>query len=323
MTTNPTAGAPDKACCTASREASPEPLERTGETEISGAVDTSAMIRLPGGAFLMGTDDAQGFAADGEGPVREVELAPFHIEAVVVSNADFAAFVDATGYLTEAERFGWSFVFYGLLPQAALDKHPQVVAAAPWWCAIEGAHWRAPEGPGSGLASRLDHPVTHVSWNDAAAYAAWAGKRLPSEAEWEYAARGGLVQKRFPWGDELTPHGEHRCNIWQGRFPDYNSLDDGYLGTAPARSFKPNGYGLYNMAGNVWEWCQDWFAREHAPERRNPRGPASGTARVMRGGSFLCHDSYCNRYRVAARYCNTPDSSASNIGFRCVADTRP
>jgi formylglycine-generating enzyme len=309
-----------KSCCTPGREPSTKPPRQVAEVEMSGAADTSSMVRLPGGTFLMGTNDAQGFIADGEGPVREVELDPFHIDALAVSNADFTAFVDATGYLTEAQRFGWSFVFYGLLPQSVLDTHPQVAAAAPWWCAIEGAYWRAPEGPGSDLASRLDHPVTHVSWNDAAAYAAWAGKRLPSEAEWEYAARGGLVQKRFPWGDEVTPQGEHRCNIWQGHFPDYNSLDDGYLGTAPARSFKPNGYGLYNMVGNVWEWCQDWFAREHPQGPRNPRGPAAGTARVMRGGSFLCHDSYCNRYRVAARYCNTPDSSASNIGFRCVAD---
>ncbi len=280
------------------------------------------MIGLPGGAFLMGTDDEQGVIADGEGPVREVELHPFCIDATTVSNADFAAFVDATGYVTEAEGFGWSFVFYGLLTQAVLDTHPQVVAAAPWWCAIAGAYWRAPEGPGSHLDSRMDHPVVHVSWNDAAAYAAWAGKRLPSEAEWEYAARGGLAQKRYPWGDDLTPDGEHRCNIWQGRFPEYNSLADGYLGTAPVRSFKPNGYGLYNMVGNVWEWCRDWFAREHTQERRNPRGAPAGTARVMRGGSFLCHASYCNRYRVAARYYNTPDSAASNIGFRCVADIR-
>jgi formylglycine-generating enzyme len=312
-----------KSCCTVSREASAEPPKQIAEVEICCGADTSAMIGLPGGTFLMGTHDAQGFIADGEGPIREVALDPFHIDATAVSNADFAAFVDATGYITDAERFGWSFVFYGLLPQSVLDTHPQVAAAAPWWCAIEGACWRTPEGPGSDLASRMDHPVTHVSWNDATAYAAWAGKRLPSEAEWEYAARGGLVQKRFPWGDELTPQGEHRCNIWQGHFPDYNSLDDGYLGTAPVRSFKPNGYDLYNMVGNVWEWCQDWFAREHPPERHNPHGPASGTARVMRGGSFLCHDSYCNRYRVAARYCNTPDSSASNIGFRCVADIRP
>jgi sulfatase modifying factor 1 len=320
---DPTTGKPGKPCCTASRGASAAASAQPAASQITGALDTTSMARLPGGAFLMGTDDEQGFIADGEGPVREIALHPFLIDATAVSNADFAAFVDATGYVTEAERFGWSFVFYGLLAQSVLDTHPQVAAAAPWWCAIAGAHWRTPEGPGSHLDARMDHPVVHVSWHDASAYAAWAGKRLPSEAEWEYAARGGLVQQRYPWGDELTPDGEHRCNIWQGRFPEYNSLADGYLGTAPTRSFKPSGYGLYNMVGNVWEWCQDWFAHEHTPERRNPRGPASGTARVMRGGSFLCHASYCNRYRVAARYCNTPDSTASNIGFRCVADIGP
>lgn len=315
-------GEPGKPCCTVERGISTTPAVQSPVPKTAGALDAASMVELPGGPFLMGTDDTQGFIADGEGPVREVELHPFLIDATAVSNADFAAFIDATGYVTEAERFGWSFVFHGLLPQSVLDTHPQVAAAAPWWCAIAGAYWRAPEGPGSHLGSRIDHPVVHVSWNDAAAYAAWAGKRLPSEAEWEYAARGGLVQQRYPWGDELTPGGEHRCNIWQGRFPDYNSLDDGHLGTAPARSFKPNGYGLYNMVGNVWEWCQDWFDRGHTPERRNPHGPASGTARVMRGGSFLCHASYCNRYRVAARYRNTPDSTASNIGFRCAADIR-
>lgn len=311
----------DKPCCAASRGTvsgcQAAPPAQVGALSAAAA---ATMAELPGGRFLMGTDDAEGFAADGEGPVREIELDAFRIDTTAVSNDDFAAFVAATGYRTEAERFGWSFVFYGLLPQAVLDTHPQVAAAAPWWCGIEGACWRMPEGPGSDIAARMEHPVVHVSWNDAAAYAAWAGKRLPSEAEWEYAARGGLVQKRFPWGDTLQPQGEHRCNIWQGRFPEYNSLEDGYLGTAPVRSFAPNGYGLYNMAGNVWEWCLDWFAREHAGPRRNPRGPATGQARVMRGGSFLCHASYCNRYRVAARYGNTPDSSTSNTGFRCAAD---
>ena len=320
---DPTVDEPNKSCCTVSRGTSVAPSAQPAGSKNARTMDATSMVELPGGTFLMGTDDVEGFIADGEGPVREVELHPFLIDAAAVSNADFAAFVDATGYVTEAERFGWSFVFYGLLPQAVLDTHPQVAAAAPWWCAITGAYWRTPEGPGSHLDSRMDHPVVHVSWNDAAAYAAWAGKRLPSEAEWEYAARGGLVQQRYPWGDELTPDGEHRCNIWQGRFPEYNSLDDGYLGTAPVRSFKPNDYGLYNMVGNAWEWCQDWFAREHAQERRNPRGAVTGTARVMRGGSFLCHASYCNRYRVAARYCNTPDSTASNIGFRCAADIQP
>jgi formylglycine-generating enzyme required for sulfatase activity len=280
------------------------------------------MALLAGGSFLMGTNDSEGFSGDGEGPVREVMLNPFYIDLTAVTNSQFAAFVNDTGYKTDAEQYGWSFVFYQLLPRHVLANQPQVSQQAPWWCAIPGAFWKNPEGTGSGIEKRPDHPVVHVSWNDAIAYCEWAGKRLPTEAEWEYAARGGLVQKKFPWGDELTPEGEHRCNIWQGNFPHFNSLDDGFLGTAPVKSYQPNDYGLYNMAGNVWEWCRDWFSPDfhlNGP-RQNPEGPPGGDSKVMRGGSFLCHKSYCNRYRVAARTSNTPDSSTSNIGFRCVMD---
>jgi formylglycine-generating enzyme required for sulfatase activity len=168
----------------------------------------------------------------------------------------------------------------------------------------------------------MDHPVVHVSWKDAVAYCRWTGKRLLTEAEWEYAARGGLVQKTYPWGNSLRPDGEHRCNIWQGRFPYSNTGEDGYMSTAPVDAYQPNGYGLYNMVGNTWEWCADWFSPSfhvHAT-RTNPKGPPMGGAKVMRGGSYLCHASYCNRYRVAARSSNTPDSSSGNIGFRCAAD---
>ncbi len=277
------------------------------------------MVRLPGGNFLMGTNDEEGFPADGEGPIREVSIAPFNIDETTVTNRQFEAFIKATHYKTDAERYGWSFVFYGLLSEAMRNTYPRVAMQTPWWCAIQDATWDHPEGRDSDIADRIDHPVVHVSWNDATAYCQWAGKRLPNEAEWEYAARGGLVQKRFPWGDELTPHGEHHCNIWQGHFPDYNSLEDGYLGTAPAKSFPPNNFGLYNMSGNVWEWCNDWFSPDfHQRDTRiDPKGPADGTSKVIRGGSFLCHHSYCNRYRVAARSSNTPDSSSSNMGFRC------
>lgn len=284
---------------------------------------TGGMVLLPGGTFAMGTEDRSGFPADGEGPVRQVTLDSFWVDTTAVTNTCFQQFVNETNYQTEAERFGWSFVFAGDLPDggAAVQEH-DTVAGVDWWKRIHGAAWNAPEGPGSSVADRMAHPVVHVSWNDAAAYAEWAGKRLPTEAEWEYAARGGLDGRTYPWGDELTPGGEHRCNIWQGDFPHRNTADDGYTSTAPANSFLPNGYGLYNTTGNVWEWCADWFsATWHlSASPHNPVGPPTGRARAMRGGSYLCHASYCNRYRVAARSSNTPDSSTTNIGFRCVRD---
>ncbi|MEV5749158.1 formylglycine-generating enzyme family protein [Actinoallomurus sp. NPDC052308] len=281
------------------------------------------MIGLPGGSFLMGTDDREGFPADGEGPVRRIELSSFHIDATAVTNAQFAGFVKATGYVTDAERFGSSFVFEGFL-NADLKRVSPLVDAAPWWRAVTGAFWKHPEGPGSSITARQHHPVVHVSWNDAQAYCAWSDTRLPTEAEWEYAARGGLEQRRYPWGDELSPGGRHLCNIWQGDFPILNTGEDGYLGTAPAKSFPPNGHGLYNVVGNVWEWCADWFSVgfHRTGPRRDPAGPPDGSDKVMRGGSHMCHASYCNRYRVAARSANTPDSSAGNIGFR-VARGRP
>ena len=276
------------------------------------------MVYLEGGSFLMGTPQPT-FPADGEGPVREVTLSPFWIDACAVTNAQFAAFVEATGYVSEAERFGWSFVFYQFLPEGAPPT--QGVADAPWWRQVFGACWNRPEGPRSSVDGRLDHPVIHVSWNDAAAYADWAGKRLPTEAEWEYAARGGLEQRAFPWGDRLVPGKKHRCNIWQGTFPSKNTAKDGFVGTAPVDTFAPNGYGLYNMTGNTWEWCGDWWGTSHgAGPHLDPRGPEAGRAKVIKGGSYLCHASYCNRYRVAARTSNTPDSTTGHMGFRVVRD---
>lgn len=280
------------------------------------------MARLDGGAFLMGTEDPDGYAADGEGPVHEVTLPPYRIDVHAVTNDDFAAFVDATGHVTAAETFGWSFVFGGLLPDDFPDTRG--VQAAPWWRQVFGADWRHPDGPQSGLDGRGRHPVVHVSWDDAQAYCSWRGVRLPTEAEWEHAARGGLVQQRFPWGDELEPGGEHRMNVWQGEFPAENTRADGWYGTAPVDSFPPNGFGLHNPTGNVWEWCADWFSPEYyaASPTSAPAGPDTGTHRVMRGGSYLCHESYCNRYRVGARSANTPDSSTGNLGFRCAGDAQ-
>ena len=269
----------------------------------------------------MGTDYPFGFAADGEGPVCKVRVKPFSIDARPVSNRQFEEFVRATGYQTEAERFQWSFVFRGHIPADRYDQLVRdTVACAPWWCQVPGAAWRHPEGPDASIEARPDFPVVHVSWNDAVAYADWAGKRLPTEAEWEYAARAGLEQKLFPWGDELTPGGRHLCNIWQGTFPDLDTAEDGWSGPAPADAFPPNAFGLFGMTGNVWEWCSDWFHSKWrlTASRNNPQGPANGVSKVMKGGSYLCHESYCNRYRVAARTSNTPDSSTTNIGFRCV-----
>lgn len=314
-------------CCTASRATSsgakPPSQDDSSNRTVAPASETSTdgMVRLDGGAFLMGTESDEGFPADGEGPVREVHVNPFYIDATAVTNAEFRAFVRDTGYETEAERYGWSFVFQNFLPDRIAERARRS-KPAPWWCARDHACWKWPFGRGSHVSNRLNHPVVHISWNDAQAYCTWAGKRLPTEAEWEYAARGGLTQTTFPWGDELTPDGEHRCNIWQGSFPDHNTVDDGFRYTAPADAFPANGYELYQMSGNAWEWCQDWFSPDYHVDgpRENPTGPPDGEAKVIRGGSYLCHRSYCNRYRVAARTANTPDSSTGNLGFRCVCD---
>ncbi|TDD23153.1 formylglycine-generating enzyme family protein [Nonomuraea diastatica] len=250
-----------------------------------------AMVELPGGTFLMGTDTPSR-PADGEGPAREVSVRPFLIDAYAVSNARFARFAEETGYVTETERIGWSYVFASFLPAGVrrVSPRPEVT---PWWCAVTGADWRHPGGPGTGLDGLWEHPVVHLSWNDAAAYCAWAGARLATEAEWEYAARGVLAGKTYPWGDELTPGGEHMCNIWQGHFPVRNLAEDGYRGTAPVHAFPPNGHGLHNVVGNVWEWCADWWS--DTPHLSGPAGPPARNAKVMRGGSYLCHVSYCDR----------------------------
>lgn len=275
---------------------------------------------IPAGTFAMGTDDPRGYAADGEGPPHLVELAAYVMGTHTVTNSEFATFVDATGHLTTAEQLGSSFVFAGLLP----DDFPptRAVAAAPWWREVLGATWRSPEGPQSSVTGCEDHPVVHVSWYDAVAYCRWAGARLPTEAEWERAARGPEDGHHFPWGKAREPGGEHRMNVFQGRFPQHDTGDDGWVGTCPVGAFPPNAFGLYETTGNVWEWCADWFAPDYYRTSPTiaPTGPASGTARVLRGGSYLCHDSYCWRYRVDSRSSNTPDSSAGNVGFRVAAD---
>ena len=341
---------PKKACCTPAATAANGPRQTPaydGPLQVPDAAAVHAplarsrdprgggMVRLEGGGFLMGTDHPEGFAEDGEGPVRSVTLRPFWVDTTAVTNAAFSDFIQDSGYVTEAQRFGWSYVFHLHLPAKVVQRlqRDAQVPQTPWWLAVPGARWDRPFGERSNLKGLANHPVVHVSWNDAHAYARWAGKRLPTEAEWEFAARGGKSQAVFPWGDRLEPRGQHRCNVWQGKFPTDNTAEDGYVGTAPVDAYSPNGYGLYNVSGNVWEWTADWFSAtwhaEDRPETRdNPRGPMPGaeggdgelTHKVQKGGSYLCHASYCNRYRLGARTANTPDSSTTNNGFRCVAD---
>jgi len=278
------------------------------------------MASIAAGSFVMGTADPRGYASDGEGPPHEVELGDYRLGTYTVTNQEFAVFVEATGYRTTAEKFGMSFVFAGLLPRNFPET--RAVAAAPWWREVPGADWKHPEGPHSSLDGRHDHPVVHVSWFDAVAYCDWTGCRLPTEAEWERAARGNRVGQHFPWGDDREPEGDHRMNVFQGTFPHHDTGVDGWVGTCPVGSYPPNGFGLHEMTGNVWEWCADWFGATYyrASPRVAPAGPTSGVARVTRGGSYLCHESYCWRYRVDARSSNTPDSSTGNIGFRVAAD---
>jgi formylglycine-generating enzyme required for sulfatase activity len=286
----------------------------------AGGSVPDTLVTVPAATFRMGDDSVWAYPGDGEAPVHDVELGAFRIDRLAVSNDAFSRFVDATGWVTDAERYGWSFVFVGLLPGEFPDT--RAVVGAEWWRQVHGAQWRHPEGPDSTLEHRGDHPVVHTSWNDALAYCRWTGTRLPTEAEWECAARGGLEGTAFPWGDDLEPDGEHRMNVFQGTFPGGNTGADGFLGTAPVDAFPPNGFGLHNVTGNVWEWCADWldlgyYARSDVT---NPRGPSHGELRVQRGGSYLCHLSYCRRYRVSARFGSEPTSSAGHTGFRVAAD---
>lgn len=256
---------------------------------------------------------------DGEGPVRSVTLDPFLIAPLTVTTAAFARFAEATGYLTQAETEGASFVFHLLVPQGTTAS--AVAPGAAWWHRIEGASWRWPEGPnGAPAEAKPDHPAVHITRHDALAYCQWSGARLPSEAEWEYAARGGLDGRPFPWGDTLEPDGDHRSNVWQGDFPHKNTAADGYIGTAPARCFAANQYGLYAMTGNIWEWTSDRLTNLHSPRSAlNPKGPLNGSRYVAKGGSYLCHASYCMRYRTSSRQPLDPGTTAGNVGFRVAA----
>ncbi|MFK3677793.1 formylglycine-generating enzyme family protein [Microbacterium sp. NPDC090218] len=279
-------------------------------------------VRIPAGSFRMGDSSGDHNPGDGELPVHRVHVDALEIDATTVTNADFARFVADTGYRTEAETYGYSAVFH-LAVAADVEDRMGPAGGTPWWSGIRGADWAHPGGRRSDIDTLSDHPVVHVSWNDAQAYCAWAGRRLPTEQEWEYAARGGLDGARYPWGDEEVDDGGWRLNIWQGVFPRTNTEEDGWLTTAPARSFAPNGYGLWQCVGNVWEWCADRFdadAYRRAAAGSSPAASAAtADARVLRGGSYLCHASYCNRYRNSARSANTPDSSMGNAGFRTVA----
>ena len=267
-----------------------------------------AEVLVAAGSFEMGDSSGDANPGDGELPIRRVDVAAFGIDSTSVTNAAFTEFVAATGYVTDAEDLGISPVFH--LAVRADDR--DVLGAAtgtPWWAVVRGADWRHPAGPLSSLDGLDEHPVVQVTWRDAAAYAAWCGRRLPSEVEWEYASRGGLDGAKYPWGDQEVDEGGWRANIWQGRFPTVNTCDDGYLTTAPVHTFEPNGYGLWQTVGNVWEWCHDTWLPD--ADQADPEA-----LRVMRGGSYLCHISYCNRYRNSARTSTTADSASGNVGFR-------
>ena len=314
-----------KACC--------GPIRAASQTAPGKALKTAAPVpivagagawqqqvveiaSIPGGRGLLGTD-APVLSADGEAPLRRKGIKPFRMDSCAVTNARFAAFAEDTGYLTEAERFGESFVFYAHLP-AAQPPTP-TLPEAPWWHMVPGASWRCPEGPYGVDAPHPDHPVTHVTWHDALAFAKWAGGRLPTEAEWEHAARGGLGDVPYPWGLEAPNETDQfPCNIWQGRFPERNTGADGYKGTAPACSYAPNGYGLYNMVGNVWEWTSQPFRVRSLKRSVKAAHQGRESYKLTKGGSFLCHASYCFRYRIAARTGNSPDSSTGHTGFRLV-----
>jgi formylglycine-generating enzyme len=296
-------------------------------------------VSIPGGEFSMGSDEPQFPDAR---PWHRVHVDGFHIDKTAVTNADYAAFVRATGYVTVAERVPNAKEYPGASPEKLVAG--SVVFAPPetavelnnqyqWWDFVKGANWKHPEGPQSELRGRENHPVVQVAYDDVVAYCSWAGGRLPTEAEFEYAARGGMERKRYAWGDEFRPSGRFMANTFQGHFPDNNTAEDGYISTSPVGSFPANSYGLYDMAGNVWEWTSDWYRPDYyqtlaatGTVAQNPRGPSDSfdpgepgiPKRVQRGGSYLCTDQYCSRYSVGARGRGAPDTGTNHVGFRCV-----
>lgn len=312
-----------------------------------GGTSPAGMTWIPGGDYSMGSTGSMAWSA--EGPVHRVRVSGFWMDTTEVTNDQFAAFVEATGYITTAEQEIELAEIMSQLPPGTPPPPPEMLQPGSlvfvptdgpvplhdfyqWWRFELGADWRHPEGPASSITGLGDHPVVQVSWDDAVAYADWAGKRLPTEAEWEFAARGGLEGKPFVWGDGPLDLESPQANVWQGGFPYENTATDGWARTAPVGSFAPNGYGLHDMAGNVWEWCADWFRNDeyqrHAehellvdpsgPDRSlDPREPTV-PKRVTRGGSFLCNDTYCSAYRPSARQGTATDSGASHTGFRCV-----
>lgn len=313
------------------------------------ADNKAGMVWIDGGTFMMGADNQQ--ASGDEYPKHQVKVDGFYMDATEVTNAQFSEFVKATGYITTAERTpDWNEIKKQLPPGTPKPPDSMLVAASlvfkpvkagtgvdlrdftQWWQWKAGANWRHPQGAKSSIKGKENYPVVHVSWDDAIAYCKWAGKRLPTEAEWEWAARGGLVNNIYSWGNEPVDNGSPKCNYWQGKFPSYNSGKDGYPGAAPVKSFPPNGYGLYDMAGNVWEWCSDWYDYNYYKSLKgltvNPKGPAKSydpdepyaPKHTTRGGSFLCNDSYCSGYRASRRMKSTPDTGMEHLGFRCVKD---
>jgi formylglycine-generating enzyme len=297
------------------------PANRHLRPEQCAAPPEGEVLRaIPAATFRMGNDASDRIPADGEGPARDVSLNAYRIATTSVTNRAFAEFVRATGYITEAEQAGASFVFHLQLPEPLRRESP-APPDMPWWRAVEYACWQRPEGPGSQVLDRPDHPVVHVSWSDAAAYCTWRGGRLPTEAEWECAARGGLQGMRYPWGDAWEAQGEDRCQTWHGRFPD--APEPGWhIGPVAVNAFAPNGLGLYNACGNVWEWCADSFSPTYHSDtaKVDPLHARPTGLQSVRGGSFLCHASYCHRYRVAARNGMAPGATASNVGLRLAAN---